>query len=416
NIVQALKKAGRLDPVILLDEIDKISQANYHGDPAAALLEVLDPEQNWSFMDHYINTPIDLSQVTFIATANSLDTISAPLLDRCEVVSLSGYTQEEKLVIAKKWLIPKVLKQNGFDEQRCQILDEVLARIVDGWTREAGVRGLEREIGAVVRFKVVQWSEPPTPDTKYDPVVHHEDLEMILGLERYSAESEEDFNVTKRGVVFGLVVMGQGYGGVLPVETAIVPGSGKLTLTGSLGDVIRESAEIALAWVKANAYTLGITPSPSDDPLKHPHPIDVHLHLPAGAQKKDGPSAGIAMACAFISLLSGEKVKPGIAMTGEISLRGNVLPVGGIKEKVLGAARSGGIKKVLVPRRNRKEVEEDVFGPKGGENVGVQVVFVGSVWEVLEEVFEEGAFGMRKNDRDGQGRRAIGVVPVESRL
>ncbi|KAG8878843.1 hypothetical protein FRB97_002170 [Tulasnella sp. 331] len=412
NIVQALRKAGRPDPVILLDEIDKVGHASNHGDPAAALLEVLDPEQNCTFSDHYINVPIDLSQVLFIATANTLDTISAPLLDRCEALRLSGYTQSEKLKIAKRYLIPKQLRANGLQVEdasvssRCEVTDDAVKAVIGSYTREAGVRGLERQLGAVVRFKAVEWSEADRTATTvtdasrdrslvvssssvldasspvYSPVVVEEDLEAILGPAIF--EGEERNPEAKKGVVYGLVVMGEGEGGILPVETAILPGTGHLKLSGSLGDVIRESGELALSWVKANAYALGITPTAGTDPLKHPSLIDIHLHLPAGAQKKDGPSAGVAMAVAFVSLLTGLTVPSTTAMTGEITLRGNVTPVGGVKEKVLGAHRAG-ISTIVLPERNRRDVDVKDVGKE--VMTSMNFVFVRTIEEALREVF-----------------------------
>ncbi|KAG8943336.1 hypothetical protein FRC00_011254 [Tulasnella sp. 408] len=416
NIVQALRKAGRPDPVILLDEIDKVSQSNYHGDPAAALLEVLDPEQNWSFMDHYINVPIDLSQVLFIATANTLDTISGPLLDRCEILRLPGYTQTDKLRIAKTYLVPKQLKANGLDAERCHIEDDALKRMIKGWTREAGVRSLERVIGAVARAKAVEWSENrDAASIGYSGIVKEEHLEPILGSQIF--DEEERDRTARRGVVYGLVVMGDGDGGILPVESAVLPGSGLLRLSGSLGDVIKESAELALSWVKAHAFELGLTTAPTMDPLKHPESIDVHLHLPAGAQKKDGPSAGVAMICAFVSLLSGLKVPSTIAMTGEITLRGAVTAVGGVKEKVLGAHRAG-IRRVILPAKNRR----DIFGVGvAGEELGEEVkremefIFVERVEEALAAAFADSDDDAERRDLVLQWTRNA-ARHVESRL
>ncbi|KZT37119.1 ATP-dependent protease La [Sistotremastrum suecicum HHB10207 ss-3] len=407
-IVQALRKAGRPDPVLLLDEIDKVGHGSNHGDPAAALLEVLDPEQNHSFNDHYINVPIDLSQVLFICTSNTLDTISAPLLDRCEVIQLSGYTFTEKLHIAKRFLMPKQLSANGLREDQVILTDEAMEWVATRYTREAGVRSLERAIGGVVRAKAVEWAEftdnasdnattsqstegqgvkllsdltvTPTPNN-WNPVVRKEDLEGILGIARYDGEERD--REEKRGVVWGLVVMGMGEGAIMPVETIAVPGSGNLKLTGSLGDVIRESAELALSWVKTHAYVLHVTNAPGQDPLKTPDPIDVHLHLPAGAQKKDGPSAGIAMVCAFTSLLTGATVPTNIAMTGEVTLRGRVTPVGGIKEKVLGAHRARATKLIL-PYANQKDVELDVPKEVKAE---MEFVFVKTIEEGLKAAF-----------------------------
>ncbi|TBU30927.1 ATP-dependent protease La [Dichomitus squalens] len=424
SIVQALRKAGRPDPVILLDEVDKIGQGNFHGDPAAALLEVLDPEQNHSFNDHYINVPIDLSQVLFICTSNSLDTISAPLLDRCEIVQLSGYTYNEKIHIARKFLLPKQLRANGLTPEHVALTQPALLHIATHYTREAGVRSLERAIGAVVRHKAVEWAEysdsagihdiaqlPPievqlseaeranTKGRTYKKVVEEHELEKILGIARW--DEEEMHREERRGLVYGLVVTGMGEGGLLPIETSAVPGSGNLKLTGSLGDVIKESGELALSWVKSHAYDLYITKLRSQDPLKHPDPIDIHLHLPSGAVKKDGPSAGIAMTCAFVSLLTGACVPSNVAMTGEVTLRGRVGPVGGIKEKVLGAHRAQ-VNKVILPWANRKDVEHDVPLEVRAD---IQFVFVRTMEEVLEAAFGKGVLNWRRS-----------MVVMESRL
>lgn len=439
SIVQALRKAGRNDPVILLDEVDKVGHSNFHGDPAAALLEVLDPEQNHSFNDHYINVPIDLSQVLFICTSNTLDTISAPLLDRCEVVELSGYTYDEKMHIAKRFLLPKQICANGLSDSQLTLTDDALLHVATMYTREAGVRSLERAIGAVVRFKAVEWAEwldkgngsdggecnanvsgngnkkqnkneNETQDgnanenehgvgKEWRATVEPSELEKILGIPRWDGEERD--REEKRGVVYGLVVTGMGEGGILPVESTALPGTGRLKLTGSLGDVIKESGEIALSWVKTHAFELGITAGRGVDPLKVPDVIDVHLHLPAGAQKKDGPSAGIAMICAFVSLLSGACVPKDIAMTGEITLRGRVTPVGGIRMKVLGAHRAQ-IRKVILPWANRKDVEHDVALEVRRE---MQFFFVRTIDEALDAAFGRGALGWRKE-----------TVLLESRL
>jgi len=409
NIVQALRKAGRPDPVILLDEIDKIANGNFHGDPAAALLEVLDPEQNHSFHDHYINVPIDLSQVLFICTSNTLETIAAPLLDRCEIVQLSGYTYDEKMHIARKFLLPKQLQANGLTLDHLTLTEPALLHVATHYTREAGVRSLERAIGSIVRYKAVEWAEycdsiGSEPDASvpiysaeqdngkgYKKVVEEHELEKILGIARW--DEEERQREERRGLVYGLVVTGMGEGGILPIETSVVPGNGKLKLTGSLGEVIKESGELALSWVKSNAYDLYITKTRMQDPLKHPDPIDIHLHLPSGAVKKDGPSAGIAMTCAFVSLLTGACVPSSIAMTGEVTLRGRVGPVGGIKEKVLGAHRAQ-VSTVILPWANRKDVEHDVPPEVRAQ---MQFVFVRTLEEVLEAAFGKGVIGWRRN-------------------
>ncbi|KAG5652056.1 hypothetical protein H0H81_006453 [Sphagnurus paluster] len=408
-IVQALRKAGRVDAVMLLDEIDKIGQSNFHGDPGAALLEVLDPEQNHTFNDHYINVPIDLSQVLFICTANSLETISAPLLDRCEVIQLSGYTYDEKMHIARRFLLPKQLQANGLTESHITITEPALLHVATRYTREAGVRSLERAIGSVVRYKAVEWAEFMDEGGEardvgsndgavvvaggkraYRRVVEEHEIEKILGIARWDGEERD--REERRGVVYGLVVMGQGEGGILPVETIAVPGTGQLKLTGSLGDVIKESGELALSWVKTHAYDLCITNTRAQDPLKIPEMIDIHLHLPSGAQKKDGPSAGVAMTCAFVSLLTGACVPTNVAMTGEITLRGRVTPVGGIKEKVLGAHRAQ-VTKVILPWANRKDVEHDVAPEIRNE---MEFVFVRTVREALEAAFGKNTLGWRR--------------------
>jgi len=405
-IVQALRKAGRSDPVILLDEIDKVGHSNFHGDPSAALLEVLDPEQNHSFNDHYINVPVDLSHVLFICTSNTLDTISAPLLDRCEVVELSGYTYDEKMHIARRFLLPKQIHANGLSPSQLQLTEDALLHIATVYTREVGVRSLERAIGAVVRFKAVEWAEYLDAGASegenhkvWRGIVEENELEKILGVPRWDGEERE--REERRGVVYGLVVTGMGEGGILPVESTTLPGNGRLKLTGSLGDVIKESGEIALSWVKSRAFELGITAGRGIDPLKVPDSIDIHLHLPAGAQKKDGPSAGIAMTCAFVSLLSGATVPKDVAMTGEITLRGRVTPVGGIRMKVLGAHRAQ-IRKVILPWANKKDVEHDVSPEIRRE---MQFCFVRTIDEALEAAFGQGTLGWRRQ-----------AVLLESRL
>ncbi|BEJ14616.1 hypothetical protein CspHIS471_0403830 [Cutaneotrichosporon sp. HIS471] len=369
--VQGLRKVGVSNPVILLDELDKVGQSNYHGDPSAALLETLDPAQNWTFHDHYLgDVPIDLSQVTFIATANSLDTISPPLLDRCEVIECPGYVTDEKLAIARRFLLPKQTKENGLEEVRAA--DDVLERVVSDYTREAGVRTLEREIAKLCRAKAVQYSNSRDGGDKYDPEVKLEDLESILGMAKYEAEVREAS--VRPGVVTGLAYRGSGNGGILIVESTLVPGGkGRLHLTGQLGDVIRESAELALAWVRAHASALGL-----DDPLKD---VDIHLHLPSGAVKKDGPSAGVAMILAFVSLLTGRTVPPTMAFTGEITLRGAVTAVGGIREKVLGAHRAG-ITQVVLPGQNEKDTHE--LPPSVQK---MRLTYVRTVEGLLEEVW-----------------------------
>ncbi|CAZ85264.1 unnamed protein product [Tuber melanosporum] len=376
-IVNALKKVGVANPVILLDEIDKIGGANFHGDPSAAMLEVLDPEQNWSFTDHYINIPIDLSKVLFIATANSVDTIPPPLLDRMERIQLSGYTSLEKMHIASQYLIPKQVQSNGLAAGQVEISADVLSTIITSYTRESGVRNLEREIGSVCRAKAVEYAEAKDAhkEESYRPRVEVSELESILGIEKYYSEIAERSN--KPGVVTGLVAFSTGgIGSILFIEAEQMPGSGRLQLTGKLGEVIKESVEVALTWVKAHAYVLGLTNHPDEDLTKN---RNVHVHCPAGAVPKDGPSAGVAFTIAMISMFSGRRISPTLAMTGEVSLRGRVTPVGGIKEKLIGALTAG-VKTVLLPAHNRKEVREL---PEEVKN-GLEIIYVRSVWEALK--------------------------------
>lgn len=385
-IVNGLKKVGVANPVILLDEIDKIGGSNFHGDPSAAMLEVLDPEQNWNFTDHYINIPIDLSKVLFIATANSLDTIPAPLLDRMETIQLSGYTSLEKKHIASQYLIPKQLSSNGLEAGQVVISDPALEKIILAYTRESGVRNLEREIGSVCRAKAVEFSEAKDAShlDKYKAVVDVEDLEDILGIEKYDLEIAE--RSMKPGVVTGLVAFSiGGTGSILFIESSIMPGTGRLQLTGNLKTVIKESVEVALTWVRSHAYVLSLTHDPDEDLVKNKN---VHVHCPAGAVPKDGPSAGLAFTIGLISLFSGRRVPPTIAMTGEFSLRGKVTPVGGIKEKLIGAL-SAGVKTVLLPVQNRKEVRDLPQEVKDG----LEVVYVKDIWDALKCVWPEWSVG-----------------------
>lgn len=354
-IVSGLKKVGVANPVFLLDEIDKVSSNNFHGDPSAAMLEVLDPEQNHSFNDHYVNIPIDLSKVLFIATANSLDTIPPPLLDRMETIRLSGYTTVEKRYIAKQHLIPKQVRTNGLSDGQVVIPDNVVDAIITQYTRESGVRNLEREIGSVCRYKAVQYADASDAEntSKYNPTVSVEELEDILGIERFEEEIAE--KQSRPGVVTGLVAYSSGgQGSILFIEIADMPGKGRVQLTGKLGDVLKESVEVALSWVKAHSYDLGLTHDRFEDIMEK---RAIHVHCPAGAVPKDGPSAGLAHTVALISLFSAKSVPPTIAMTGEVSLRGRVMPVGGIKEKLIGAHRAG-VKTVLLPAGNRKDVKD----------------------------------------------------------
>jgi ATP-dependent Lon protease len=354
-IVTGLKKVGVNNPVFLLDEIDKVGTSNFHGDPSAAMLEVLDPEQNHSFSDHYVNIPIDLSKVLFIATANTLDTIPPPLLDRMETIQLSGYTTIEKRHIAKQHLIPKQIRTNGLNGGDVKLADDVVDAIITSYTRESGVRNLEREIGSVCRYKAVQFSDAKDASdlSRYKPEVSVEELEEILGIERFDEEIAE--KRSRPGIVTGLVAYSSGgQGSILFIEVADMPGNGRVQLTGKLGDVLKESVEVALTWVKAHSYDLGLTLDPNEDIMKN---RSIHVHCPSGAIPKDGPSAGLAHTIALISLFSHKAVPPQIAMTGEVSLRGRVMPVGGIKEKLIGAHRAG-VKTVLLPAHNKKDVKD----------------------------------------------------------
>lgn len=381
-IVNGLKKVGVNNPVFLLDEIDKVGGSNFHGDPSAAMLEVLDPEQNHSFSDHYINIPIDLSKVLFIATANSIDTIPPPLLDRMEMIQLSGYTTVEKRHIANQHLIPKQITANALSTSDIHLNDNVVDTIITSYTRESGVRNLEREIGAVCRYKAVEYADAKDTSTlnKYNPRVSVSDLEEILGIERFDEEIAEKRSVP--GIVTGLVAYSSGgQGSILFIEVADMPGSGRVQLTGKLGDVLKESVEVALTWVKAHSYELGLTADANEDIMKN---RSVHVHCPSGAIPKDGPSAGLAHTIALISLFSGKAVPPTIAMTGEVSLRGRVMPVGGIKEKLIGALRAG-VRTVLLPNHNRKDVKDLPEEVKEG----LEIIHVGHIWEAMRHVWPE---------------------------
>lgn len=402
EIVSSLRKVGVSDPVLLLDEVDKLGSGNgLHGDPSAAMLEVLDPEQNHSFQDHYIGCPIDLSRVLFIATANTLDTISPPLLDRTEVIHISGYTHDEKVHIARNYLIPKQVKAQGLQASDVSISDEVLLKIATSYTREAGVRTLERCIGSVIRGKAVEYAEKRKGVREsYDPVVTLADVRRFLGIETHEPEVAQ--REARPGNATGLAYSGSGNGGILFIETLLLPpGNASLKLTGSLGDVIRESATVAFSWVQSHGYQLGILPSRDASFPKN----DVHLHFPAGAIPKDGPSAGVAVLCALASLFTRTSIDPKIAMTGEISLSGKVLPVGGIREKLLGAHRAG-IKKVLLPARNRPDVEQDIPANVKAE---LDIVFVTHAWQALDQALGNGIFEHVTGYHEGveEGRRRI---------
>ncbi len=342
NIIQGIKKAGTRNCVMMLDEIDKLG-AGIHGDPSAAMLEVLDPEQNNTFRDNYLGVPFDLSRVVFIATANMLDSIPGPMRDRMEIISLAGYTDTEKLQIASRYLVQRQMETNGVKDGQVEITDEALREIIHGYTREAGVRNLEREIGKVLRNAAVRLAEGTTDKIRIDVG----ELVPILGQRKF--ESEVAMRTSVPGVSTGLAWTPVG-GDILFIEATRVPGHGKLILTGQLGDVMKESAQAALSIVKNRAALLGIDAGRFEK-------SDIHVHVPAGAIPKDGPSAGVAMFMALVSLMTDRTVRSDTAMTGEISLRGLVLPVGGIKEKVIAAAAAG-LKRVMLPARNRRDFDD----------------------------------------------------------
>jgi ATP-dependent Lon protease len=343
NVIQELRKAKHRNPVFMLDEIDKLGGGGYHGDPAAALLEVLDPAQNETFRDNYLALPFDLSKVVFIATANVLDSIPGPLRDRMEIISLPGYTADEKVEIAKRYLLSRQLEAHGLTPEQVHVNAAALHSIVADYTREAGCRNLEREIAAVLRNAAIQIAEGKTERVAITPT----ELPDILGSQRF--ESEVAMRTSLPGVATGLAWTPVG-GDILFIETTKMPGHGKLIITGQLGDVMKESAQAALSLIKSQARRFGVDPQVFE---KH----DIHLHVPAGAIPKDGPSAGVSIFTSLVSLLSDRKVRSDVAMTGEISLRGLVLPIGGVKEKCLAALRAG-ITTVMLPARNRRDLED----------------------------------------------------------
>ncbi len=341
RILQNLKTAGTANPVFVLDEVDKIG-TDYRGDPSAALLEVLDPEQNSTFSDHYLELEYDLSKVLFVATANRTDTIPPPLLDRMEVIELPGYTLREKVEIARRFLVPRQLEEHGLARDSLELDDDVLGAIAESYTREAGVRNLERHVASLVRKSALRIAEHEEV-----PEIGVPQLEELLGPAQFRPEVAE--SIEQPGVATGMVWTPVG-GDIVFIEAALMKGKPELRLTGQLGDVMQESAEAALSYLRANAEKLDIDPDIFDD-------AQIHIHVPSGAMKKDGPSAGVTMLVALASLLTGRPVREKIAMTGEITLRGQVLPVGGIKEKVLAAHRAG-VREILMPRRNLKDLED----------------------------------------------------------
>ncbi|XP_074617101.1 lon protease homolog 2, peroxisomal-like isoform X1 [Acropora palmata] len=413
RILNALKNVGVKNPVILLDEVDKMGKS-LHGDPSAALLEVLDPEQNWTFVDHYLNIPFDLSQVLFIATANTISTIPPALLDRMELIMVPGYTQEEKMAISKRHLLPKQLKEHGLTKDNLDFPDSSLQAVISNYTREAGVRSLERKIGGVCRAVAVQVAETVenTPEqakdkAEEDPKEHEATSKTKSSATTTGAANKKAFLVTEKfltevlgptmfesevaqrlstpGVAVGLAWTAMG-GEIMFVEATRMGGEGKLTLTGQLGDVMKESAQLALSWLRSRSVEYCLTSEDSEDLLER---TDVHIHFPAGAVGKDGPSAGVTIVAVLVSLFSGRCSRSDTAMTGEITLRGLVLPVGGIKEKVLAAHRAG-LKRVILPRRNEKDLTELP------DNVKEEMDFVlaNRVEDVLRAAFDDEFPGM----------------------
>jgi ATP-dependent Lon protease len=387
RIIQTLRRVDTNDPVIMLDEVDKVG-ADWRGDPSSALLEVLDPEQNYNFRDNYLDLPFDLSRVMFIATANSLEPIPAPLRDRMEILELSGYTEEQKVHIARNYLLPKQLEANGLKEVELTVDDETLRRIVRDYTREAGVRNLERQIGSLCRKIARQISEG-----RQTPIhVSADQVLEYLGRQRFFEEVAE--RIDRPGIATGMVWTPVG-GEIIFIEAAIMPSKEeRLVLTGQLGDVMKESAMAALSYVRSNAAALGLSKNVFEGQ-------NVHIHVPAGAIPKDGPSAGVTMTTVLVSLATGHKVRSDVAMTGEITLRGKVMPIGGIKEKVLAAYRSG-IRTVILPEKNRADLEEDL--PKELRDA-MHFVFAADIRQVLDAALESSTTEEEQTASNGQGRK-----------
>ena len=382
NIIQAVKRAGTRSGVLMLDEIDKLGAGGFHGDPSSALLEVLDPEQNAKFRDNYLGVDFDLSKMMFIATANQLDTIPGPLRDRMEIIQLPGYTAEEKLEIAKRYLVKRQLEANGLNIEQLEVTEETLRSLIADYTREAGVRNLERELGSVLRNVAMKFAEGAVDKV----VVEEKDLHAILGARKF--ENEIALRASVPGVATGLAWTPVG-GDILFIEANKTPGTGKLILTGQLGDVMKESAQAALTVAK------GYLDLPFDK-------LDIHIHVPAGATPKDGPSAGVAMFLALISLMTDKPVRSDVAMTGEISLRGLVMPIGGLKEKTLAALRAG-IKTVMVPRRNEKDLEDVPAEAKAK----LEFVFLDRVEDAVRTAIGE-------LEKEGQSKISVPVDQLET--
>ncbi len=370
RILQALRRVESKNPVFMLDEIDKLTM-DFHGDPASALLEVLDPEQNSEFRDNYLEVAFDLSQVFFITTANTLETIPGPLRDRMEIIYLSGYTENEKIAIAKGYLIPRQIRENGLHEDEIKFTDDALRKLIREYTREAGVRSLERRIGAICRKVGTRIAEGKLEQAEITPELVEEFLDHPI----FQSSEEMNQRISIPGVVPGLAWTPYG-GDVLFIEATRMPGGKGFQITGSVGNVMSESARAALSYVRSKAKQLGLEPEFFDK-------SDIHMHIPAGATPKDGPSAGVTMATALVSLVSGRKVKPKVGMTGEITLRGQVLPVGGVKEKVLAAHRNG-LRTIILPRRNEQDLEDVPEEIKKD----MKFVFVDTVDDVIQSALE----------------------------
>jgi ATP-dependent Lon protease len=374
-IIRAIRDAESMNPVLLIDEIDKMG-ADFLGDPASAMLEVLDPEQNKAFRDHYLDLPFDLSKVLFICTANQVETVPPPLLDRMDVIQLSGYTEDEKFWIARRYLVPKQLELSGLDPQRVAISDRALRLVIREYTREAGVRGLERRLAELFRKAARQVAEGKTRAKMLR--IDERKVRRWLGPRRFSGEVRK--RTSEPGVATGLAFTAHG-GDVLFIEATAYPGKGRLTITGQLGEVMQESAQAALSWVRSHASQLGLDP-------KWFAEHDVHIHVPAGAVPKDGPSAGITMGTAIASLVRGEPVSEDVGMTGEITLTGQVLPIGGVREKVLAAQRAG-LTRVILPRENEHDLDELPAETKKA----LDFVLVDSIDEVFDAAFDGKAVG-----------------------
>jgi ATP-dependent Lon protease len=371
TIIRAMRDAGANNPMLMIDEIDKMG-ADFRGDPSSAMLEVLDPEQNRTFRDHYLDLPFDLSNVMFITTANTLETIPGPLRDRMEMIQLAGYTEAEKLEIAKRYLVPRQIERNGLRPSRIAFSDTALRAIIADYTREAGVRQLEREIGAVCRKIARQFAEGKA---KRKVMVTEPRVRELLGRRKFFSESRR--RTSRPGVATGLAWTPVG-GDVLFIEATAMPGSGKLQITGQLGDVMKESAQAALSYLRSHADEL--FPELAEDYFAT---HDIHIHVPAGAIPKDGPSAGITIASALASLLSGRPIRAEVAMTGEITLTGQVLPIGGLKEKALAAQRAG-IRRIIAPALNEYDIEEIPAHLRKD----LEFVFVSEIGQVFDEALE----------------------------